>query len=469
MKSMDEYETTLGRILETINAPVQLDKQQVVSVSASIGIALYPKDNVDPDLLLRHADQAMYQAKQAGRNKFIFFDPNVEDAARRHRHLLRQIEDGLSGREFELYYQPKVNMRLGTVIGFEALVRWRHPERGILLPEEFLPLIEDNDLIVALGEWVIDNALTQLATWRRRGVDLSVSVNVAPRHLQHGDFAARLRQRLSIHADAPAEKLEIEVVETAALADTVRVAELIDECKKLGVTFALDDFGTGYSSLSYLKSLPARTLKIDQSFVRDMLVDANDLAIVEGVIGLTEVFHRQVVAEGVETTEHGTLLLNMGCELAQGFGIAPPMPVTEVDEWLRTWRPDPTWSAIDGVRWPRDDLPLVIAESNHRAWVETVANYVNDATTELPELDSTQCRFGQWYAGNGRRRYGIFKEYAAIAPLHDQVHVLGGELIDLVDAGRSEEARARLAELFALRDELLNLLQQLMTTAATTL
>ncbi|MEW6163847.1 MAG: EAL domain-containing protein [Pseudomonadota bacterium] len=466
MDRMEECEKTLGRILAAVSAPALIAGSKV-SVSASIGIALYPRDDADPDTLLRHADQAMYQAKQSGRNNYIFFDPNLEDAARRHRDLLQQIENGLAGSQFELFYQPKVNMRLGVVIGFEALVRWRHPERDLLPPQEFLPLIEDDDLIIALGDWVIDHALAQLAQWHRQGLDLSVSVNVAPRHLQQGDFAARLRQRLSMHADAPPHRLEIEIVESAALADTHHIAELIDTCREFGVSFALDDFGTGYSSLSYLKNLPAQTLKIDQSFVRDMLVDANDLAIVEGVIGLTEVFRRQVIAEGVETAEHGTLLLNMGCELAQGFGIARPMPANDVEGWLRKWKPDPAWSATEGFRWPRDDLPLVIAASSHRSWVEQMADFLADGTGECPELDGACCRFGTWYAGNGQRRYGRIPAYAAIAPTHDRIHALGREMVGLLRQGQGETARARLPELFALRDELLSQLHELMRAAAT--
>jgi diguanylate cyclase (GGDEF)-like protein len=467
MAGIDEYESTLNRILEVVNEPVDIESRRV-AVSASIGIALYPKDDADPDLLLRHADQAMYEAKQAGRNKFIFFDPNLEDDARRHRELLRQIGHGIGAGEFELYYQPKVNMRHGAVVGFEALVRWNHPGKGLLLPKDFLPLIEDNDVVVDLGGWVIDQALLQLAVWRRQGLDFTVSVNIAPRHLQLEHFAERLRQCLEAHPEVPPGNLEIEIVETVALSDTARVAGLIGECRELGVSFALDDFGTGYSSLTYLKSLPARTLKIDQAFVRDMLVDANDLAIVEGVIDLTEIFRREVVAEGVESTEHGLLLLNMGCELAQGYGIARPMPAGAVAEWLDSWRPDPAWIGVQGSRWPREDVPLVIAQSNHRAWVDDLAAYLEGATAEMPELVGTRCRFGQWYGGAGELRYGRYPDFATIGSVHRQVHALARALVDLADRGQREAARARLPEMYGLRDRMLALLRQLMAAANAT-
>lgn len=464
---MDEYETALNRILEVVGQPISIGNERV-TVSASIGIALYPKDDSDPDLLLRHADQAMYQAKQTGRNKFIFFDPLQEDAARRHRTWLHQIEAGLEAGEFELYYQPKVNMRLGRVVGFEGLVRWHHPEKGLLGPDKFLPLVADNDLAIALGERMLDQALAQLGQWLGQGLDVSVSVNMAPHHLQQENFSAWLRQCLARHGNVPPQRLEIEIIETAALANTAQAANLVRECQPLGVSFALDDFGTGYASLTYLKNLPVQTLKIDQSFVGNMLMDANDLDIVEGVIELGEIFNRQVVAEGVESPEHALLLLNMGCEVAQGLGIAAPMPAREVTSWLAAWQPDMAWQTLDGLRWPRDDRPLVIAHHHHREWVEKVAAHLDGQTDTLPELDARRCRFGQWYADGGRRRYGRYPEFARLDQVHGRVHSLGHELARLVNDGQLGEARAHLPELYALRDELLEQLRQLMKVAVNT-
>ena len=464
---MDEYETILKRVLDSVQDPFTVAGQQV-SVSASMGIALFPKDDVDPDLLLRHADHAMYQAKQGGRARFIFFDPRMEDAARKHRDLLQQVEAGLADNQFELFYEPRVNMRRGAVMGFEALIHWRHPRQGLLASRDFLPHIGDNDLIVALGEWVMGQALKQLADWRRRGHDLSVSVNVAARQLQRGDFSARLRRLLDCHPDVPPERLEIEIQETAALADTTHFTEVVQECRRMGVSFALDGFGSGYSSLTYLKDLPTQTLKIDQSFVRDMLHDANHLAIVEGVIGLTEIFRRRVVAEGVETTRHGALLLNMGCEIAQGHGIAHPMPAGEVEAWLRDWRPDPSWRTESPEHWARDDLPLLVAENNHLAWFANLAAYLGGDRVEPPEMDAIHCRFGHWYGGPGRRRYGNLPEFTAIAPVHEHIHGLGRDLVAMANDGRRDLALARLPELVVLRDELLDRLRRLLAATSST-
>ena len=199
-------------------------------------------------------------------------------------------------------------------------------------------------LAIELGEWVISTALAQIGRWKSDGMEMNVSVNVGAQQLQQVDFVARLRFLLAAHPDVLASHLELEVLETSALADMTQVEQVIEECRQLGVMFALDDFGTGYSSLTYLKRLRVGLLKIDQSFVRDMLYDADDLAILQGIIGLAAAFGRDVVAEGVETIAHGTALLKLGCELAQGYAIAQPMPAAQLPGWAASWRPDPAWT-----------------------------------------------------------------------------------------------------------------------------
>ncbi|HEX5804137.1 MAG TPA: PAS domain S-box protein [Azospira sp.] len=340
--NMEECKQTLARILGEIARPMEVDGHDI-RLSGSLGVALYPKDEADSDTLLRHADQAMYLAKQDGRNRFHLFDPEHDRIARERTERLARIAQALREREFVLYYQPQVDMRSGRVAGAEALIRWQHPQRGLLPPADFLSVIEDSELIVDVGDWVIASALAQLDAWRRAGLRLRVGVNVAARHLLHPAFAERLRAQLAAFPEVPPQALELEILETAALEDLERVSRVIRECRALGVSFSLDDFGTGYSSLAYLKSLPAETVKIDQTFVRDMLVDAEDRAIVEGVIGLARVFRRGVIAEGVETAAHGALLLRLGCDLAQGYGIARPMPAAGLPAWIEAWRPDPGW------------------------------------------------------------------------------------------------------------------------------
>jgi diguanylate cyclase (GGDEF)-like protein/PAS domain S-box-containing protein len=341
---VEDCEPVLERLLLAASEPVTVS-DTVLNISASIGVTLYPQDSVDADQLVRHADQAMYVAKESGKNRYHLFDTVQDEAIKVQRESLEAIRTALDNQQFVLHYQPKVNMRTGTVIGVEALIRWQNPERGLLNPLEFLPVIENHPMSIEIGEWVIDTVLTQISLWQKRGLKLpvSTSINIAAVQLQQPDFTQRLTTLLAAHPDVEPHYLELEVLETSALDDVAHVSAIMNACMALGVKFALDDFGTGYSSLTYLRRLPASLIKIDQSFVRDMLTDPDDLAIVEGVIALAKSFKRDVIAEGVETIEHGTALLQLGCELAQGYGIAKPMPASDVPEWVADWQADGAW------------------------------------------------------------------------------------------------------------------------------
>lgn len=344
LDSIEEGEHALQRLLEAVAEPLPLDGE-TATLTASIGYTLYPADGGDLDTLLRHADQAMYHAKELGRNRLHLFDPEHGRLVKIHRDVRMQIEGALEHDELVLHYQPKVDMRAGKVLGAEALVRWNHPTRGMLSPGAFLPHIEHSDLIVRVGDWVLEEALRQMSEWQKQGLVMPVSVNVAPRQLQTRDFCRHLAERLAAYPDLPRGCLQLEVLESTALDDVARIGEIIQECRALGVTVALDDFGTGYSTLTYLKRIPADLLKIDTSFVRDMREDPEAEAIVEAVIGLAEAFKRTVIAEGAETAEDCAMLLRMGCDVAQGYGIAKPMPARDLPSWVEEFQPDPRWQS----------------------------------------------------------------------------------------------------------------------------
>jgi diguanylate cyclase (GGDEF)-like protein/PAS domain S-box-containing protein len=449
----------LTRLLAAAAQPVRVG-ELVLKVSASVGVTFYPQpEDVDADQLLRQADQAMYQAKLAGKKRYHVFDAEQDRSVRGHHESLERIRHALTRGEFVLYYQPKVNMRTGNVIGAEALIRWQHPEKGLLPPAAFLPMIEDHPLAVDIGEWVIDSALTQMAHWSASGLDIPVSVNVGARQLQQTGFPERLREILARHPEVRAGKLELEVLETSALEDVIGVSQIIDACRKIGVTFALDDFGTGYSSLTYLKRLPVGLLKIDQSFVRDMLEDPDDLAILEGVIGLATAFRRQVIAEGVETVEHGEMLLQLGCEQAQGYGIGRPMPASELIGWSNNWRPDPAW--INCPQVSRDNLPLLFACVEHRAWVARIEAFVVGEREVPSPLDHHQCNFGRWLDTEGLANRGAQHDFQSIQLLHLQVHTLAAELREIQLRGPNSEALERLGDLHGLRDTLLEQMKAL--------
>ncbi len=349
-RDISGVELNLALLLAELAQPYEIE-QQSISLSASIGVAIYPRDDVNADTLLRCADQAMYQAKLNGRNQFHLFDAERDQQLRTHHNQRARIRQALQQGEMRLYFQPKVNMRLGSIVGMEALLRWQHPEQGIVGPLNFLPLIEHTDLIIDVGDFVLQQAMEQLRIWTHLHVDWVISVNIAARHFQCKDFVERLRTVLAAYPDVAPQRLEIEILESAAIKDIQYVREVMLACQQIGVSFALDDFGTGYSSLSYLKRLPADTLKIDQSFVRDMLEDKDDLAVISAVIGLARAFNRGVIAEGVESAEHGVALMRLGCELAQGYGVARPMPAGQVEAWADSYIAPLIWGHGKGLEW----------------------------------------------------------------------------------------------------------------------
>ncbi|PKH03701.1 GGDEF domain-containing protein [Psychromonas sp. MB-3u-54] len=340
-----ESDLIVLRMLESVSSTLVVQKK-LLKISASIGVTFYPLDSAGPDQLLRHADQAMYMAKQQGKNRSYVFDIEQDVAVKNHNEELKRIAQALKNNEFVLYYQPKVDLRSNHVVGVEALIRWNHPDRGVLAPAIFLPAVEHDMLDIEIGKWVINTALQQSQNWLSSGNDLPISVNISPLHLQHAEFVSELKEMLDQYPNIKAGSLEFEILESSALKDIELVSKVIKDCNQLGVRFSIDDFGTGYSSLTYLKRLPAETLKIDQSFVRDMLIDTDDKAIIQGIIELAKVFNLKVIAEGVETPQHGELLLSLGSYFAQGYGIAKPMPANEILTWLVQWEKNPC--LVDG-------------------------------------------------------------------------------------------------------------------------
>jgi diguanylate cyclase (GGDEF)-like protein/PAS domain S-box-containing protein len=323
------------RILNVLRVPFDVaGLGEPQEITGSLGATLYPLDHSDAETLLRHASHALYRVKRSGRNNFQFFDTEKRLRNEARVLMLGRMQEALDAGELQLYYQPEVDMRTGRVIGVEALLRWNHPEQGLLGPSTFLPEVEATGLGVQIGDWVLAQALKQSAQWLAEGRQLQVSVNVSARHLQSRDFAQRLLELISRHAVPVGRHLTLEVLESAALADVDATRALINRLRVLGVKFALDDFGTGYANLNYLKQLPVDALKIDRSFVLQMLDDAQDRALIEGVLGLARHFGSQVFAEGVASTAHASALLAMGCEIGQGSGIADAMPAEAISPWI---------------------------------------------------------------------------------------------------------------------------------------
>lgn len=339
----ENYSYMIGRIQDEIGKPIFIDDLEVY-VTSSLGVTIFPDDDSDPDTLLRHADQAMYQAKVGGKNRFSFFDTEQDRIIHAKARQVKRLMEAIELDELELYYQPQINMRTGELHGLEALVRWNHPQHGLLGPAYFLPNSENQKANIRLDNWVLEQALWQLSQWQEQTEIPQLSVNLSAATLEAEGFVDSLKEKLSVF-HCGVNHLHLEVLESTSLENIDSFTDIIRRCGQLGVDFALDDFGTGYSSLTYLRRLPAQTLKIDRSFVRDMLIDRNDLLIVTSIVGLAKSFGKKVIAEGVEELELGRLLIELGVSFAQGYAIAKPMPADQVIEWVENYRIPEQWKS----------------------------------------------------------------------------------------------------------------------------
>jgi len=322
------------RILEAIKPPFHFDQHEL-HITMSIGITLYPYDGENADTLLKNADTALYRAKEQGRNNYQLYTPAMNARAFERLALENSLRKALERREFLLHYQPQVHMRTGVIVGVEALVRWQHPDLGLVYPAEFISIAEEAGLITALGEWVIRTACAQNKAWQKAGLPpMTMAVNLSARQFQQQDLVETVARILK-ETGLEAKWLEMEITEGIAMQNADYTNVLLRGMKIMGVKVSLDDFGTGYSSLSYLKKFPIDTLKIDQSFVRDLTTDASDAAIANAVIVLAHSLKLQVVAEGVETAAQETYLREHDCDISQGFLFSIPLPGLALESLVR--------------------------------------------------------------------------------------------------------------------------------------
>jgi diguanylate cyclase (GGDEF)-like protein len=322
-----------NKILDLLNEPYHLGNLTHIS-GASIGITLFKGDGVSADDLLKQADLAMYRSKDSGRNVCRFFDPQMETSMHHRAALDKELRQALTDAQFRLYYQPQVGPD-GELTGAEALVRWEHPWRGLVLPSEFVPVAEETGLILPLGHWVLETACRQLALWATRAetANLRLAVNVSARQFQQIEFVDQVLSTLRTSGANP-NRLTLELTESLLVHNVEDVIEKMTELKKEGVNFALDDFGTGYSSLYYLKRLPLDQLKIDRSFVRDVLIDPDDAAIAKTIVALARTLGLEVIAEGIETAEQRAFLANSGCQYYQGNFFSRPLPIHNFEQFV---------------------------------------------------------------------------------------------------------------------------------------
>ncbi|WP_409033870.1 putative bifunctional diguanylate cyclase/phosphodiesterase [Pseudomonas sp. JUb42] len=321
-------------ILDDLEAPFALDQQEI-RLRATIGITLFPEDGDSTEKLLQKAEQTMTLAKSRSRNRYQFYIASVDSEMRRRRELEKDLREAMPRNQLYLVYQPQISYRDHRVVGVEALIRWQHPEHGLVPPDLFIPLAEQNGTIIAIGEWVLDQACRQLREWHDQGFsDLRMAVNLSTVQLHHSELPRVVNNLLQIYR-LPPRSLELEVTETGLMEDISTAAQHLLSLRRSGALIAIDDFGTGYSSLSYLKSLPLDKIKIDKSFVQDLMDDDDDATIVRAIIQLGKSLGMQVIAEGVETIEQENYIISEGCHEGQGYFYSKPLPARELLAYLK--------------------------------------------------------------------------------------------------------------------------------------
>lgn len=432
---------TADGVLKTIAEVCEIEGRQLYP-GASIGIAVYPYDGLDAQELLRNADTARYRAKQNGRNNYVHFTRDMHHGQRERMEVSINLRKALQCNEFELHYQPKLDLHSMKVNSLEALIRWRHPERGLISPGMFIPIAEECGLIAELGAWVLEEACRQLVQWRRDGLpEMRIAVNLSAGQLCQDDIFARVMNTLSRYG-LPSRCLEVEITESMVLHNPDQVLETFRALCAQGVQIAIDDFGTGYSSFSYLKQFPSQRLKIDKSFVDDLLEDSGNVEIVRAIIAVAHCLKMRVIAEGVETLEQLMILQEHGCDEIQGYCFGRPI------------------SGIEIVKqpWERRRLPEQIAWFDHKRWMDKIifalqgdAGYmVNPETAN----NHQHCLFLNWYSASGHDDYGAFADYGEMGEIHAECHRCATEMIRLQQIGCRDRARDMIPKLFEMQRQL---------------
>jgi len=331
-ENISNIATFAQRVLDVFNYPFELENKQI-HISSSMGISFYPKDGNSSKELFQNSDVAMNKAKALGKNNFQFFKQELNDNIKRQLHMGELLRDALTNHEFVLHYQPKIDVKTNETIGLEALIRWERPDFGLVMPSEFIWVAEENGFIKELGSWVIEKVARQIKKWRAKGYkDVLVSINVSAKQFNQKSFLDFIET--SCTKKGVGSCIELELTESLLMHDVDKMQEKLMSLKELGIKLSIDDFGTGYSSLSYLKRFPVQTIKIDKSFIDDIVTDSNDLAISESIIALANAMSMDVVAEGVETKDQLDILTKIGCKVVQGYYFSKPLSAQEVEKFL---------------------------------------------------------------------------------------------------------------------------------------
>lgn len=432
-----------------------------INIDINIGIATYPQEQIlYPEELIRQSHLAAYEAKYMGKNQYKFFDSPTELLKLKHSQQIQDIRDAILHHRLEVYYQPKVNLMTGEIVGAEALLRMHHPEKGFLTPSYFFPQLPNHPVFTEIGEWVLNQVLNDLEHCFIANNIFPISINIAPYHLQQANFLNNLKHILASHPNVSPHLIELEILETEVLENFQDIRKLISECKKMGVLFSLDDFGTGYCSLTYLKELPTSIVKLDQSFVRDIMKKPENIPILKASIHMCKVLKRQVIAEGVETIEIGKLLIYLGCYNAQGYAIAKPMSLNDFIKWSIHWSIYPEWRL--SVEHKKRGKLVINAITSHYSKIETLKQLLSIKDSKLsPAFVLKSCALAKWLHANSHIESANRKSIKKLHLKHKHIFLKMKKMIALHEEGKSEMATRLIEEVDHLNSELINELLQL--------
>ncbi len=457
-QTIESMEAVAKRLISALSKPY-LVKKKKYTLKSNAGItALSENGALSAEDLLNQSEIARHKAIQKGFNEFNFFDSKSEKKILVFHQHINALLKAIKQNQLELYYQPQVDLSTGKVIGIEALLRWRHPEKGLLTPSHFLMDFDNHPISLELGDWVLNRALKQAEKLIKNQESIPISINISSYQLQDRGFIRHLEETLSKYPHLPNSCIMLEILETEALEDLEHISEIVQQCKTMGILFALDDFGTGYSSLTYLKDLNTAEVKLDQSFVLNILTKPKDLFILITTIELCRLIDKELIAEGVETIIHGKLLWHLGCKIIQGYAIAKPIPEQKLIPWLKTWTLCEEWKKN---RFSKEVLDELIALSiQHYHGFETLRGYMQRNQQELPDFSLDNCPINHWLI---KHRQGLKDEktFKILCQLHKKQHAMANKIIQLKRTDKTDQAFEQLKKL----DDLFTVLLEKTITA----
>lgn len=444
------------RMIEKLSYPYYVHHQTII-LQTIIGLTAYYKNSsFSAEDLIQQSEIARHKAHIRGVNIFEFFDPQVEERIIEFNKRIESVSKAIQLNELKIYYQPIVELNTAEVAGLEALLRWKHPKKGLLLPKQFLSDIDNHPLSLQLGDWVLHQVLQQIEKLLACDIKIPIHINVSAYQLQHPNFVKKLFDTLALYPNVPHHLIMLEILETEAIDDLIYVSQIIAKCKTKGVNFSLDDFGTGYASLTFLKELNTTEVKIDRSFIIDIFDNPKELVILKTMIEFCRVIGRTLVAEGVETVAHGKLLSLFGCNLIQGYAIAKPIPASKLIPWIKNWKLAPEWGEN---RFSHAALnKLVKISIKHFLNFQSIRLYLENDQSPKPQLSLQACPIEQWLLEN-QQTIKEDKRFKKVCDLHHKEHKLGNIIIQLIQTGQREQAAKQLANLDGLR---INFLKELM-------